>query len=151
MITDPGQFRRMVEALSSAAKIAERLPAQVFRSQYDRFRFLEFARFPNPEFLTLLQRLMESSRDTQTNLIVLEPDPETYFYKSFGTFGALEIGADESWDRYRAQIESGPRSSPADSLAVNSFSLVWFPPSLRWIIWGGAKSGHDGAGLLRRL
>lgn len=136
MISDPSQLRGMFDALSSATLIAERLPAQAFRSQYDRFRFLEFARFTNPEFLILLKRLMESSRDNQTNLIVLEPDPETYFYKNFGTFGALEIGADESWDRYRTQMESGPRSSPADSLAVNSFSLIWFPPSLRWIIWG---------------
>jgi hypothetical protein len=136
MITDPNQFRRMFEALSSAALIDERLPAQVFRSQYDRFRFLEFARFPNSEFLALVRRLMESSCDAQTNLVVLEPHAETYFYKNFGHFGALEIRADESLDGYRAQIESGPMSSPADSLAVNSFLLVWFPPSLRWIIWG---------------
>jgi hypothetical protein len=135
MITDPSQFRRMFDTLSSAALTAERLPAQVFRPQYDRFRFLEFALFPNPEFLTLLKRLMESSCDIQTNLIMLEPDPEAYFYKNFGNFAALEIGADESWENYRAQMDSSPESSPADSLAVNSFSLVWFPPSLRWIIW----------------
>src|SRR5262249_31185803 len=104
MITDPSQFRRMFDALSSAALTAERLPAQVFGPQYDRFRFLEFALFPNPEFLTLLKRLMESSRDIQTNLIVLEPDPEAYFYKNFGNFAALEIGADESWENYRAQM-----------------------------------------------
>jgi hypothetical protein len=112
------------------------MPAQVFRVQYDRFRFLEFDRFPNPEFLALLRQLMEASLDSKANLLVLEPDPETYFYKHFGCFGALEIQANESWDRYRAEIWDGPPSSPADSLAANSFLLVWFPPSLRWLIWG---------------
>lgn len=135
MVTDPHQFRSIFAALSSAALTAERMPAQIFRTQYDRFRFLEFDRFPNPEFLALLRRLMEASLDSKTNLIVLEPDPETYFYRHFDRFGALEIPVDESWDRYRAEMQNGPPSSPADSLAVNSFVLAWFPPSLRWLIW----------------
>ena len=136
MVTDPHQFRSIFAALSSAALTAERMPSQIFRTQYDRFRFLEFDRFPNPEFLALLRRLMEASLDSKTNLIVLEPDPETYFYRHFGRFGALEIPFDESWDRYCAEMQNGPPSSPADSLAVNSFVLAWFPPSLRWLIWG---------------
>jgi hypothetical protein len=126
----------MLDALSSAALISERMPAQVFRTQYDRFRFLEFARFPNSEFWTLLRQLMEASLDSKTNVVVLEPEPETYFYKQFGHFGALEIPANGSWDRYRAEMQSCPPSSPADSLEVNSSVLVWFPPSLRWLIWG---------------
>jgi hypothetical protein len=77
----------MLDALSSAALTVKRMPAQVFRSQYDRFRFLEFDRFPNPEFLALLRRLMEASRDSKTNLVVLEPDPETYFYKNSAILG----------------------------------------------------------------
>jgi hypothetical protein len=136
VITDPIQFRSMVHALSSAALTAQRMPSQIFRTQYDRFRFLEFDRFANPEFLALLRRLMESSLDSKTNLIVLEPDPETYFYRHFGRFGALEIPVDESWERYRAGMQNGPPSSPADSLAVNSFVLAWFPPSMQWMIWG---------------
>lgn len=116
------------------------MPARVFRNQYDRFRFLEFDRFSNPEFLALLRRLMEASLDPKTNLVVLEPDPETYFYKHFGRFGALEIPVDESWDGYRAEMQNGPQSSPADSLAINSLVLAWFPPSLRWLIWGERSS-----------
>lgn len=126
----------MLDALSAAALISERMPAQVFRPRYDRFRFLEFDRFPNPEFLTLLRRLMEASLDSKTNLVVLEPDPETYFHKQFGCFGALEIPASSSWDLYRQEMESGPPGSPVvDSLGMNSSVLVWFPPSLRWLIW----------------
>jgi hypothetical protein len=126
----------MLGALSSAALTGERMPANVFRGQYDRFLFLEFDSFPNPEFLVLLRRLMEASQDSKANLVVLEPDPETSFYKDFRCFGALEIPADESWDGYRAEMQNGPPSSPVDSLAVNSFVLAWFPPSLRWLIWG---------------
>src|SRR6185437_7564690 len=107
-----------------------------FRDEFDRFLFLEFDRFLNSEFLVLLRRLMEASLDLKANLVVLEPDPETYFYKHFGYFGALEIQADESWDGYRAEMQNGPPSSPVDSLAENSFVLAWFPPSLRWLIWG---------------
>ena len=140
MITDPIQFRQLMEVLSSAALTSERMPAQVFRPQYDRFRFLEFARFSNPEFLELLQSLMEEGRDSKTNLVVLDPNPETYYYKRFGRFAALEIAADTSWDYYRGELESGPPSSPADSLAVNSFVLVWFPTSLRWLIWAERDS-----------
>jgi hypothetical protein len=135
VITEPVEFRRMMSALSSAVLTIERLPAQVFRPQYDRFRFLEFDRFPNPEFLALLRRLMESSLDSKTNLVVVDPDAEIYFHRHFGYFGALEIPADGSWDRYCAEMQNGPPSSPADSLAANSSVLVWFPPSLRWLIW----------------
>lgn len=59
---------------------------------------------------------MEEGRDSKTNLVVLEPNPETYYYKRFGRFGALEIAADTSWDFYRGELESGPPSSPAHAL-----------------------------------
>jgi hypothetical protein len=128
-ISNPSELQYVLDALSSATLRSARLPAQVFQPPYDRFRFLDFE-YLRGTFWGMLQRLLEDSGDLSVNVIVLEPDPES-FYADLGHFGAFQIPASASADAYRAEICSASPSSPV-LLSV----LVWFPPSLRWLIWG---------------
>jgi hypothetical protein len=136
VITSHSEFQQVLDALSSATLTSARMPARVFQLRYDRFRFLEFDLFPSPEFWAMLQRLLEDSHDSKLNVLVLEPDPKNFFYAEFGHFGALQIPANASADVYRGELQSSPQSEPANCLEVLSRVLVWFPPSLRWLIWG---------------
>jgi hypothetical protein len=123
MITSPFDFERVMDALSSATVITARLPAQVFQSRYDTFRFLEFDLFPNTRFWAMLQHLMAASGDLSVNVVALEPDPKSFFHTEFGYFGGFSIPVSASADRYRTELWSGSPSSHVDSLEVISTVL----------------------------
>jgi len=152
MITDPVEFRKLRGTLDRAVVSSARMPARVFRPGYGRFQFLEFDLFGSNEFWAMLRQFMERSQDDRVNLMVLEPDPEGYFYSHFGHFAAAEFSRDISAERYRAVLEAAPKLSPADALTSNTEVLVWFPTSLRWVVWGerrpeilvlGVEKGFD--------
>jgi len=108
----------------------------VFQPNYVRFQFLDFDSFCSDKFWAMLQRFMEQSQDERASFVVLDPDPEHYFYRNFGRFGAMEFSREASAADYRRAIQAGPASSAADALSTNSEVLVWLPPSLRWVVWG---------------
>lgn len=135
MIADPLAFRAILDRLRSATDISSRLPSNVFGPRYAHHQFLEFDRILSNEFWAMLQLLMAASADSVVNLVVLDPDPEAYFYQHFGRFGALELPRGFSADQYLTAVNTGPESSPVDAPGTNSFVLVWEPPSARWLIW----------------
>jgi hypothetical protein len=135
MMTDPAEFQVLLEHLRSAALVSSRMPEPVFRSNYVRFHFLEFDLFGADEFWAMLQQLMKESQDRNVTLVVLDPDPEGYFYGEFGRFCAIDVPVTASAEQYRNALQSGLGLLP-DTLMDNSNVLVWFPPSLQWLIWG---------------
>jgi hypothetical protein len=134
-MTDPASFRALLNHLSSAAHVSLRMPERVFGPNYTRFHFFEFDTFSADEFWRMLQQLMIESRDQKVTLAVLNPDPERYFYDNFGRFGLVDIPLNSSAQQYRHLLQDGP-GPPPDNLMDNSMVLVWFPPSLQWLIWG---------------
>jgi hypothetical protein len=116
------------------------MPAQVFGTGFGHFQFLEFDCLCTPEFWSMLQILMARSKDDRAHLVVLDPEPDTYFYKNFKRYGALLLPASLSSREYLDTLGTGPKSSPADAVGINSFVLALAPPSLRWIIWGERDS-----------
>ncbi len=91
-----------------------RLPERVFGPGYGRFQFLEFDEFTRDRFWALLGRLGEASRDDRVTVGVLDPE------ESF-----LEIPLAGSASEYRECLDA----------ADWAWVLVWFPPSLQWLVW----------------
>ncbi len=91
MIADPVEFRGIFDSVRAATDIQARMPAQVFGASFGRYQFLEFDCLCTPQFWSMLQMLMARSGDDRTSLVVLDPEPETYFYKNSKRFGALSL------------------------------------------------------------
>src|SRR5580692_10378150 len=108
MTTSPDEFQRLFDRVESAVLPSRRMPSQVFRAGYGRFQFLEFVPFANPEFWTMLQRLMAQSQDETVGVLVLDPDPSGYFYRNFKRFGAIEIPRSTSALEYTRILNSAP-------------------------------------------
>lgn len=140
MISDPAEFRAIFEGVRSATDIQARMPAQVFRAGFGNRQFLEFDYLCTPRFWSMLQLLMARSEDDRTDLLVLDPDPDAYFYKESKRFGALSLPVSLSSQGYLDALNTGPKSSPVDAVGVNSFVLALAPPSLRWLVWGERDS-----------
>jgi hypothetical protein len=134
MLVDPALFKVRMTQLHSAVFADSRMPECVFRPDYARFQFLDFDSFSSDGFLVILKRLMAESGDQHVTLAALEPDPDLYFRHHFGSFGVLDIPLALSAEGYRDLLNSGPGPVP-DTLMLNWNVLVWFPPSLKWLIW----------------
>src|SRR5579863_3307778 len=91
MIADPVEFRAIFEGVRSVTDIQARMPAQVFGASFGHYQFLEFDCLCTPQFWSMLQILMARSGDNRANLIVIDPEPEAYFYKHFKRFGTLAL------------------------------------------------------------
>jgi hypothetical protein len=136
MIAERFTFDLLAERLKAAAVVSRRLPEQVFQAGYHRFFFIEFELFSGKEFWTLVQNLAAFAQDDRIAVTAIEPSAEDYFFKEFGVFGAIELDANVTPDRYFEELSSYPDSSPADALLHNSEVLAWFSKSMNWLIWG---------------
>lgn len=141
MIKSRPEFDKLLRRVGSVFHVSERLPRQVFRGQFDNFRFAEFDWVMSADFWKSIQELPSGSCDESILIGVLDPDPVEYFFKEFGAFNFLEISKNAPSDEYWRAIGSAPASSPADAMLFNSEVVVWLPSSLRWAIWGQRDMG----------
>jgi hypothetical protein len=131
---DPAAFRDCIDRLDAAVHLSSRLPARVFRAGYRRFQFLEFDLFPNASFWTFLKRLMDTSHDEKVTLMAMEPDIEN-LRGNPGHIGIIEFPISISAQQYNDGLQSAPLP-PGDIFGFSAALVVFFPSSLRWIIWG---------------
>lgn len=99
------------------------------------------------EFSDLLQRLMEHSNDTQIYYIILDPDPQYYFYQRFKKYPAFEIVRGDSRNDYIAMLNEDPGDSPIDAVGTNWWACVTAPPSLQWFAHALRSDQDDGGHL----
>ena len=112
-----------------------RLPERVCHSAYGRFQFLDFDTIHDKaRFWRFVINLLRESGDDSINVVVLDPDPEDYFYRELGEFGVLQIPAKASSEDYRKSLQSGPAPDPLTMIDC-AYVFAWFPPSMTWLIW----------------
>jgi len=85
-------------------------------------------------FASLLQKLLEWSKDTSCFYVVLRPDPVHFFHRLFEKYPAIEILAGISFEEYVAALHRGPEQSPIDALGTVYSERVVMPPSLSWFV-----------------
>lgn len=141
MISDPIECRHLVGKLSDVFRVRNRLPDQVFKATYRNYAFAEFDAAMSAEFWPVIQELLRIANAESILIAVLEPDPETYFFKQFGGYNFVELDKRASPTDYWNALESGPDGSPADAILYNSEVVVWVPASNDWVIWGQRDCG----------
>lgn len=134
-------FEQRKRLVCQAVSLHRTLPEQVFATGYHRFLFEEFDWCMTPDFWPCLQNLASVSGDPTVLLAVLDPDPENYFFRTFGRFSWADLPTSLSASDYWDVLNVAPDSSPADAVLFNSFTVVWMPPSGDWAIWGQRRFG----------
>jgi hypothetical protein len=99
------------------------------------------------KFGDLLQSLINCSSDHVAHCIILDPDPEHYFYRKFNKYPILEIVAGDSSAAFISGLNEDPGLSPADAIGINWWALVIVPPSLKWFVHA-LRSEDDNGGHL---
>jgi len=67
------------------------------------------------EFGSLVQNVARTCADKRVVVAVTDPDPEGYFYKEFGEFGAVELDVDFDADGYFNSLAAFPDGWPVNS------------------------------------
>jgi RHS repeat-associated protein len=116
--------------------LGERLPGRVFRQTMGFFRFLNFVKFAQPEFGTMLMELAKLFGDKEVMMMTQDPSPFDY-RRWIGVFGALRFPYLTSSQEYSAALhydtDTG-RKVPA--LYFSAYTIWWFGSSGKWGIYG---------------
>jgi hypothetical protein len=112
------------------------LPFSVFREGFDNYRFVDFHDVFTGGFWSLIDGLARDFGDEDSSMLILKPDPVSYYYSHFGRFAALRFHPNETADRYFEELQSDPGHSPADAMLHIASVVLWFGSSQQWGIWG---------------
>lgn len=141
-------FIRDVKTFDDSKRLIEKsflintlLPCQVFQSAFTWFAFDDFDWAMSGESWPVIQDLCNTSGDTSLLMAVLDPDPEKYYKKEFGYYNWVNVPSSISRSDYWGLINEHPECSEADSVLVNSETVVWLPQSANWAIWGERSYG----------
>lgn len=127
-------FYKYKELLSKVCNQDCDLPYQVFRKEFGYYLFNQFDDAMSD--WGTLQQLASVSKDEYIVTAVLDPKPMEYYFKEFGYFNWIKFPKNIESNEYWNALELGPENWPADSISNNSFTVVWFSPSMKWAIWG---------------
>jgi hypothetical protein len=124
---------------SDSEKILDRtkvLPENVFKQAFKFFLFITFDELFMPMFFNHLKRYLMEIDENCFWLTAIDPDPKIYFGSNFDFFGAIEFSSADTNEDYLSALNNYPEDSPADALAHNTNSLMFFSSQYGWAVYG---------------
>jgi hypothetical protein len=134
-IDNMNEFEKLKNLINTIFISNSSLPNQVFHKEYTNYLFKEFDFTMTDEFWSEIRELANKTNDDFIIMAVLNPDPITYYFKEFGYFNWVKLEVSITPDQYLDILNFSPEDSPADSIFVNSYTVVWVSPSMNWGIW----------------
>lgn len=125
--------------VSGAEKILDKskvLPENVFKQDFEFFLFVTFDELLMPLFFDHLKRYLLEVSENRFWLAAVDPDPKLYFGANFNFFGAFELSSADTHEDYLSVLNNYPKDSPADALAHNANSLIFFSSQYDWAVYG---------------
>ncbi len=142
-ITDEGIFKDALSTVDYCRRVEHHQAASSLR----RMIFDSLGLCTRP-FLGLLRGLMNLSGDDSCLYLVVEPDPEEYFWANFKKYPLVEIGKDDVASDYFSSLNEDPGGSPADAIGTNWAQFFIFPTSKKWFVIGRRDNETDVGGHL---
>lgn len=100
-----------------------------------------------PKFLSLIRKLLAFNRAGEFAVIVLEPDPFSYFHFHFGKYPGFIARSEHTDEQFFQILLTDPGGSPADAIAHNSERYVVLPLPGEWFAYGD-RAREGGIGVL---
>ncbi|GHJ91581.1 hypothetical protein SNE510_11000 [Streptomyces sp. NE5-10] len=133
---DHNGFRRVLSRAAAAFDLAVRLPGQVCREGAEGALFCEFDAVLTPEFWPALRAMARWHGDSHVELLVLEPDCESFYLPEYRTYPAVSLSVEADTDDYWAEIGHEPDGDVMGSIAISANVIAVTGASGRWGCWG---------------
>lgn len=133
LITRNDVFSALYEECSKVFTLEQRLPANVFRQQFDRYCAFEHGLIHRKDFAECLASIAHIFGDTAVNYMTLEPSPVNYYYKQCGFFGVASFEPSSVVDNYASVMS---RDGDVNSFRARGGDVgVFWGSSLKWGIF----------------
>ncbi|MEV4096179.1 hypothetical protein [Streptosporangium saharense] len=113
-----------------------RLPNQVFKKDMGDSLFCEFDAVLAPYFWPAICAMARWHGDKHIELLVLEPDCDTFFLLDGGIYPAMSLSVEADKDDYWAVIGHEPNGGKIGSLSLSSNVITITGASGKWGCWG---------------
>ena len=134
-LTKKSEYKFINSLISEIITDDKSLPDNVFQSGFDKFSLIDFDWIFSDGFFEKIINLLSISGDKSFYFAVLDPEPETYYFKHFKKYNIVEFNNDDSENVYFNALNSDPGNSPADALSCNSSKLILFSKSKDWVFY----------------
>lgn len=130
-------FERVWSLITNAIAAKRELPDQVFNQFFSGFALEEYDWAMSIDFWETLQKLTLLAGDSEVYMAILNPDSPNYFLSRFGYYNIASLPMTMSKDDYWRFVDTNVYVSPYYySVLTNTEIVAWFPPSLKWFIFG---------------
>lgn len=136
IVADREAYLAVRSSIASTFDLDARLPEQVFWRNDKDSLFCEFDVVLTPEFWPALREMARWHGDTSVDLMVLEPDHETFYLSDYRMYPAVSLPVEADEDAYWAAIGHEPDGDVMGSLAISANVIALTGPSGKWGCWG---------------
>lgn len=95
------------------------------------------------KWYNFVRSLLEFKGEDTFVVLVLRPDPVTYFHHHFRKYPAVVIRPEHNGQDFLNSIHADPGDSPADAIEVNSRRYAVLPVTGDWMICGDRYQEYD--------
>ena len=130
------QYLNVRSTIANAFHLAARLPHQVFAEDLGDSLFCEFDALLAPEIWPALRAMAQWHGDRQVDLLVLQPDSETFYLRDHRMSPAVSLSVSSSEDDYWEAVGYAPGGDVMASIAISADVVAVTGSSGRWGCWG---------------
>ncbi|WP_378182241.1 hypothetical protein [Aquimarina sp. SS2-1] len=112
-----------------------KLPDMIFKDAYSNFSFCDFEYLFSEYFFESLKKYLNKRKQDHFTFYTLDPDPENYFFKNFGSFNIIDF-SEEEYSSYIKKLSEAPDNNEADALIYNSNKIIIYAQNLDLVIYG---------------
>ena len=134
-ISDKSEFDQSMGVVGRVFLPDRRFPERVFRANYGGIQTLDADFVVGAAFWEWLSSSPLNVATEDVLVIMLDPDPDAYFRRHYGTYGAFEISGKATPIDYWTAISEHPKENVADAFAFRTNVIAIVPRSLEWAVW----------------
>ncbi len=128
-------FKDNLQKLDELIDRRKEFPEQIFKIGFSHFSFLRFDDIFLETFINSIKEFLKENGETEFTFVVVNPNPETYFFEHFRKYSAFEMSVNNSFEEYLSILQLDPGESPADAIVYNSFEIMLFGKNSDWAIY----------------
>ncbi|TYB97409.1 hypothetical protein FXF53_19840 [Micromonospora sp. WP24] len=139
-IVDRNGYMSVRSHAATVFHLDSRLPHQVFKEDASDSLFCEFDAVLAPDFWPTFCAMARWHGDQRVELLVLEPDCDTYYLPKYRMYPAISLPIEASVEDYWAAIGYEPPGESYESMAITANVIAVTGASGKWGCWGERES-----------
>lgn len=141
LMADRVGYEKVQACVAAAFNLEARLPGMVFRNSAESTLFCEFDAVLSADFWPALCTLAQMHGDDRIQLLVLDPDGDSYYVPEYDMYPAISMALTSSADEYWEAISEEPSGDVTGAIVFSAEVVALTGVSGKWGCWGERDFG----------